>query len=139
MTWDDLAAYIRSRFTTLLERPDSLSIRWNGDGTRDVGPQKLVVIHATLTDLPCVMVVALVGAEHGLSCRDALINSSAYIAGGLALKDGAYTLRITAFLDTLRRPELGAMIEYAASKATDLRGRLKAPVVDDALFAWFRD
>ena len=97
------------------------------------------MINATLTDFPCVMVVALVGSENGLSFRDALINSSAYIAGGLALKDGTYTLRITALLDTLRQPELGAIIEYAASKATDLRRKLRAPVVDAGLFAWLRD
>jgi hypothetical protein len=139
MRWSELAAHVESKYEVLALRDDALSVRWNGVETRGVGPQKLVLIHARLVDLHSVMVAAFVGSEHAWSLRDALLHGSGLVAGGIALRDGAYVLRVSALLDTLRTFELDSIVDYAARKATELRQLLVRADADPRPFEWIQD
>jgi hypothetical protein len=139
VTWEELTRHVKSSQEVVGVRPDSLSMRWNGAGTNGIGPQKLVLIDAKLVDLRCVMIVALVCSEHQIPHREALRDSGALIAGGLALKDGAYVLRVSALLDDLRPAQLDAIVEHVANTATELRRRLGKHEKDLSLYSWIQD
>ncbi|MCE9573906.1 MAG: hypothetical protein K8W52_12225 [Deltaproteobacteria bacterium] len=116
----------------------SLKVRWSGAGTRETGPQPLTLIHATCVDLPCVIVLADIGAALDRSQDEALHLGGILTFGAVMARGGRFALRVSALLGSLQVAELETVLGYTAATGVALRRQAARPAIDAGL-CWVQD
>ena len=121
LTWDELKAYARSRYTLADDEEDLFSIVWEYENGRK---QEIKVSRFQLLDRDFIEFNSAVCSLESLDPVDALQRNVDFGLGMLALRGETYVVRHTALLATLDLEEFELPLRLIASSADILEAEL---------------
>lgn len=119
MTWDELLAHVRGRWTVAIDSRDRLGLLWSVGEPPEEQRELVELIHGG--GVPYVRITADVTREEKLSALDAARHNTRLAVGALAIDRANYVLRAVLPLEALSTHALDLSLELVAHEAARIR------------------